>query len=220
MSFEQLYGSFYGKDSESISILKKEYDSLKEKAQSFDKIANKMKQLTQENKKLSEELESLKSKESKQEKESDLVKKTELYLNSLKRLKADFENYRKSVERTQERSRLKFTFDIMKKLINHFDDLKRASEVLDTLETNESVKKGFNMIVKNFESLLQEYGVKSMDCEGNKFNPYENEVLMVENNPNFPNGTILQELEKGYYFNQEVLRPAKVKISQNESYQG
>ncbi len=214
MSFEEFYQNFYNMDSDKVSITKQEYNSLKEKAQHSDQLMKKAEELALENKKLTEEMEKINSME---KRDSELTIKAESYLNSLKRLQADFENYRKNVERIQERNRIKFTFEILKKLINHLDDLKRASEVLDTIEVNESFKKGFNMIVENFENLLKEYGIRLMNTMGEKFDPYKHEAILTENNANVPEGTILQELENGFYYNDEVLRPAKVKISKKDT---
>ena len=101
----------------------------------------------------------------------------------------------------------------MKKLISHYDDLQRAIKVLETLEQGESIKKGFEMLVKNFQKLLDEEGVKPMNCQGQKFDPYKHEVKMVKIDNNLPENTIIEELSKGYYYNNEVLRPAMVIIS-------
>ena len=76
------------------------------------------------------------------------------------------------------------------------------------------IKKGFEIIVSNFKKILSEEGVEPMNSEGEKFDPYKHEVVMVEEErEDLPENTIIEELEKGYYFNNKVLRPAKVKIS-------
>ncbi len=197
---------------ERVILSRKEYDSLWKKASEYEKLTKELEKLNMENKKLSEELEKLKCE---QEKNEEIVKKTESYLNSLMRLQADFENYRKSLERNQEREKTKFIVDIMRKLIQHLDDLKRAQNMLIGLQIDDAVKKGLAMIVENFEKLLREYGVKPMDCEGDLFDPHEHEAILIENNPDLPDGTIVQELEKGYYLNKEILRPSRVKIVRN-----
>ncbi|MHA1804478.1 MAG: nucleotide exchange factor GrpE [Promethearchaeota archaeon] len=197
---------------ERVILSRKEYDSLWKKASEYEKLTKELEKLNMENKKLSEELEKLKCE---QEKNEEIVKKTESYLNSLMRLQADFENYRKSLERNQEREKTKFIVDIMRKLIQHLDDLKRAQNMLIGSQIDDAVKKGLAMIVENFEKLLREYGVKPMDCEGDLFDPHEHEAILIENNPDLPDGTIVQELEKGYYLNKEILRPSRVKIVRN-----
>jgi len=101
----------------------------------------------------------------------------------------------------------------MKKLIDHYEDLLRAQQVLEINQTEESVKNGFQMIIRNFEKILKEEGVSSMNCEAEKFDPYKHESVMVEENNDLPENTILEVIDKGYYLNNKVLKPARVKVS-------
>ncbi|MHA1241424.1 MAG: nucleotide exchange factor GrpE [Promethearchaeota archaeon] len=147
----------------------------------------------------------------------ELEEKTEKYLNSLVRAQADFDNYKKANQRENERYRARVKEEMMKKLIKHYEDLLRAFNILDLIEKGESVKKGFKMIVENFEKFLEDEGVKPMLSEGEKFDPYKHEALMVEANEEFPENTIIEELNKGYYLNNKILKPAGVKISKTKS---
>jgi len=79
------------------------------------------------------------------------------------------------------------------------------------------VKKGFKMIIENFEKFLEDEGVKPMHSEGEIFDPYKHEALMVEDTEELPENTIIEELHKGYYLNNKVLKPAGVKISKTKS---
>ena len=100
------------------------------------------------------------------------------------------------------------------KLIDHYDDLVRALNLLQMLENVDGIKKGFEIIVKNFDKILSEEGVKSMNSEGEKFDPYKHEAVIVdEGRDDLPENTILEEITKGYYLKDKILRPAKVKIS-------
>ena len=99
------------------------------------------------------------------------------------------------------------------------DDLIRVYHILEVTENRESMIKGFEILIKNFEKLLNYENVKPMNCEGEKFDPYKLEVMIVEERDDLPENTIIKELEKGYYFNNIVLRPAKVKISKKSSLQ-
>ena len=58
-----------------------------------------------------------------------------------------------------------------------------------------------------------------MNCEGQKFDPYKQEVIIVEDRDDLPENTIIEELDKGYYYNNKVLKPAKVKISKKSCLQ-
>lgn len=217
MSFEDYFDDitndrrFLDTPSSRISISKKEYDTIREKAEKFDLTTEEYKKLKIENQELRKQVEDLKKEENDNK---ELKEQAEKYYNSLLRAQADFENYKKMAERENNSFKLYATEKILRKLIKHLDDLKRAFNVLETLENGEAVKTGFGLIVKNFEKLLAEEGVEPMNCEGEIFDPYKHEVLMVEENrDDIPESTIIEELDKGYYFNHKVLRPAKVKIS-------
>ena len=129
------------------------------------------------------------------------------------RTRADFENYKKSVVRDKEQYNTMLKEKIIKKLIDHYEDLLRAQKVLEINHSDESIKNGFQMIVKNFEKLLKEEGVEPMNCTGERFDPYKHESIIVEENNDLPDNTILEEIDKGYYLNNKVLKPARVKVS-------
>ncbi|GAG89899.1 unnamed protein product, partial [marine sediment metagenome] len=130
------------------------------------------------------------------------------------RVRADFENYKKRSERENNRYKSYVIDTMLKKLIEHYDDLVRALNLLKMLEDVDGIKKGFEIIVKNFEKILSEEGVKPMNSEGEKFDPYKHEAVIVEEGRNdLSENTILEEITKGYYLKDKILRPAKVKIS-------
>ncbi len=201
----------YGRSSNKISISKEEYRVLKDKAKKYEAVASNIETLRLENRELKDVLKNLKE-DARDYK--DLKEETEKYMASLIRVQADFENYKKIKERERRDYKIRATEIILKKLIKHYDDLIRALEVIDNVENGDSIKKGFEIILKNFEHLLKEEGVKPMNAEGQEFDPYKHEVLMCAES-DLPENTIIEELDKGYYINNKVLRPAKVIISKN-----
>jgi len=196
-----------------VSIPKEKYKKLMEIAEKYEMLLRKFDQVDAKKTELHKQLENLKE-DGRQLK--DLEEKTEKYLNSLIRVQADFENYKKANYRENERYRLRLKEEMLKKLIKHYEDLYRALKVLDSLKKGESVKKGFKMIVENFEKFLEDEGVKPMHSEGEKFDPYKHECLLVEENEDLPENTILEEIDQGYYLNNKVLKPAGVKISKSK----
>ncbi|MFW9820071.1 MAG: nucleotide exchange factor GrpE, partial [Candidatus Thorarchaeota archaeon] len=144
----------------------------------------------------------------------EFMEEKEKFMNSLLRVRADFENYKKRSERENGRYREYVMEVILKKLIDHYDDLIRALNLLKVFENMNGIKNGFEIIVKNFEKILTQEGVKPMNSEGEKFDPYKHEAVMVEEGrDDLPENTILEEITKGYFIKDKVLRPAKVKIS-------
>jgi len=219
MVFEDYYDEYFNAQRSledpyrKVTISKDKYKKLMEIAEKYEMLLRKFDQVDAKKTELHKQLETLKE-DGRQLK--DLEEKTEKYLNSLIRVQADFENYKKANYRENERYRLRVKEEMLKKLIKHYEDLHRALKVLDSLKKGESVKKGFKMIVDNFEKFLEDEGVKPMHSEGEKFDPYKHECLLVEENEELPENTILEEIDKGYYLNNKVLKPAGVKISKSK----
>jgi molecular chaperone GrpE len=217
MTFEEYYDRFRNNRdisrgaSNQISIQRSDYEVLKAKAEKYEALMKEHKKIKTQNDRLLKELDDMKDDG---RKFKELMEEKEKYLNSLLRVRADFENYKKRSE--QENSRYKsYVMDAMlKKLIDHYDDLVRALNLLKTLENMDGIKNGFELIIKNFEKLLVEEGVKPMNSEGEKFDPYKHEAIIIEEDrDDLPENTILEEITKGYYIKEKILRPAKVKIS-------
>ena len=220
MVFEDYYDEFFNArrsledPHRKVTISKDKYKNLMEIAQKYEMLVKKIDQVESKKSELEKQIEILKE-DGRQLK--DLEEKTEKYLNSLLRTQADFDNYKKANHRENERYRARIKEVMLKKLIKHYEDLLRAFNVLDLIEKGESVKKGFKMIIENFEKFLEDEGVKPMLSEGEKFDPYKHEALLVEENEIFPENTIIEELNKGYYLNNMILKPAGVKISKTKS---
>ncbi|MEJ2293576.1 MAG: nucleotide exchange factor GrpE [Candidatus Lokiarchaeota archaeon] len=218
MVFEDFYDNFFNQRKaledprDKITISKREYNKLREIAEKYEALAKKLDSAQTEKTALHKQLEDLKE-DGRQLKE--LEEKTEKYLNSLVRTRADFENYKRSVVRDKEHYNTMLKEKIIKKLIDHYEDLLRAQKVLEINHSDESIKNGFQMIVKNFEKLLNEEGVEPMNCKGEKFDPYKHESVIVEENNDLPDNTILEVIDKGYYLNNNVLKPARVKVSKS-----
>ncbi|MFO7796703.1 MAG: nucleotide exchange factor GrpE [Promethearchaeia archaeon] len=183
------------------------FKELIEKEQKYEDLKKEKEESKEKNDELQQKLDEA------QAKIKDLKEQNEKYLNRLQILQADYENYKKRVDRDSANYKRFATEKIVRKLVSHYDDLKRANEIINTLEDDHSIKKGFEMILTNFEKILKEEGIEPMDCEGEKFDPYKHDAMLVREDSDKPENTVLEELEKGYYFNKEVLRPAKVVVS-------
>ncbi|MFX0080628.1 MAG: nucleotide exchange factor GrpE [Candidatus Hodarchaeota archaeon] len=225
MMFEDFFDTFINgrgsngrqRSSENVSITEKEYQTLKAKAEKYEALVEDHKKVKTWNDQLMKELDDMKEDA---RKFKELEEEKEKFLRSLLQIRADFDNYKKRQERENSNYKQYVLEGLLKKLVSHYDDLIRALNLLKMLDGAEGIQKGFEIIVKNFEKVMDEEGVRRMDSEGQKFDPYKHEALMVEEErDDLPENTIIEVLDKGYFLNNKVLRPAKVKISKKSKLQ-
>ncbi|MEK6909437.1 MAG: nucleotide exchange factor GrpE [Nanoarchaeota archaeon] len=148
---------------------------------------------------------------------NDIEMKTKViedYENSLKRLQADFENYVKRSQKEKEDFARVAIAKVLVKFVDIVDDLDRALSVLEKIQDGE-VKTGIKMVHSRFHKILREEGIKPFDSEGNSVDPYKHEVIeMVSSNKS--EGTVIEEIQKGYSLGDKILRVAKVRVSNGE----
>ena len=134
-------------------------------------------------------------------KEEDNSKEKE-YLDQLQRLQAEFDNYRKRIEKEKTEDSQQNNERLIIGLLNILDNLELALK--------HTKEEGVEMVYSQLYSLLEKQGLKTIKAEG-KFNPELHEALTQEKGEN--DNLILEELQKGYTLNDKVIRPSKVKIS-------
>jgi len=160
-------------------------------------------------KKTKKELE-LENKELKKEL-SEKTKLAETYLEQLKYLQADFDNYKKIVLRERENFVKQANENLIKELLTILDEFERSLVLIK----NKDDLRGLELIYKNFLKILENFGLKKIEAVGKKFDPYYHEVILQEESDE-PEGTILQEIQKGYMLNSKIIRHAKVKIAKKK----
>ncbi|MEA2037382.1 MAG: nucleotide exchange factor GrpE [Nanoarchaeota archaeon] len=160
----------------------------------IDKLKHKVKEIKKEVKKVDE----------KDKKISELT-------DSLQRMQAEFENYKRYVEK-QKAEFVKYAKDDMiVKLLPLLDSFEIA---LRNTQNNEKFVKGVELIFGQLYNLLVSEGLRPIECLGKKFDPYKHEVLLTEESDK-EEGTILDELQKGYMLGEKIVRHSKVKITKN-----
>jgi molecular chaperone GrpE len=128
------------------------------------------------------------------------------------RAAADFQNYKKRLEKDQANITKTIKADFLREILNIVDNFDRALEMKDQ-ESQQEWLRGFAMIAKELYKFLQKHGISEIE-ETRTFNPELHEAVMqVESDTHQP-GEIVEILQKGYYLNDEVLRPAKVSVAQ------
>lgn len=143
----------------------------------------------------------------------DKAKKSDEYFDRLLRLQADFDNYKKRLEKDKIEF-IKFANEeILSEILKIIDDFERAVEAGKTKHDFETLYKGIEMIHKDFKEFLKQKGIKEINASGKRFNPNEHEAMMLEETDKHPEDHIIEEFQKGYTFNGRVIRPAKVKVA-------
>ena len=143
----------------------------------------------------------------------DKAGKSDEYFDRLLRLQADFDNYKKRLEKDKLEF-IKFSNEeIIAQILTIIDDFERAVEAGKTKHDFDVLYKGIEMIHNDFKELLKEKGLKEIEAKGKPFNPYEHEAMMQEETDKHPEDHVVEELQKGYTLNGRVIRPAKVKVA-------
>jgi molecular chaperone GrpE len=141
--------------------------------------------------------------------------------NSLARRQADFENYRKRMDRERSATYNRVVADIAEKLLPVSDNLKRALDVEASVEAAESDEfrhflSGVDLIWKQLNGVLEALGVKPIDAVGKPFDPHIHEAVVTEATDEYEPDTVIQEIRSGYRIGEKLIRPALVKVSTRE----
>jgi molecular chaperone GrpE len=157
---------------------------------------------------LRDELESVKS-ELRKAKES-----SESSLNKMKYLVADFDNYRKQMEKQVASKAESIKAELLLKFLNIRDDYLRALSVARQSKSEQIVViEGLEGILKNIDSLLASEGVREIEAIGTPFDPNVHDAIAYSARDDLAENTVTSEIRKGYMLNGRVLRPSLVEIS-------
>ncbi len=147
-----------------------------------------------------------------EETSEDIIKQQEetisQYKDKMQRMQADFENYKKRSEKEKSEFVKYANEGLILKVLEAYEDLERALEVKE----DKNLREGVELIYKKMTKILEDEGVEEIETEHQKFDPYKHEALMTENNEDYENNEIIQDLQKGYTLNSKVIRYSKVKV--------
>lgn len=133
--------------------------------------------------------------------------------NRVKRLQADFENFRRRTSKEREELANVVTQDLLKSMLPILDNFDRAMAAEQ--KDNESFQKGVEMIYTQLHETLKNAGLELIDTSGQKFDPNFHQAVMRVENPDLEDDTIAQELQKGYIVKGRVIRPSMVQVVSN-----
>ena len=125
------------------------------------------------------------------------------------RLMADFQNYKKRVEKEKQDLYSYANEDIMRELLNVMDNFERAMEH----DADEGFREGIEMIFKQLSDVLEKSGLAEISALGEEFDPNVHNAVMTEETEDYESGKVSGVMQKGYTLNGKVIRPAMVKVA-------
>ena len=148
--------------------------------------------------------------------EAELVKakaKAEDHYAQLQRLQADFDNYRKRTQK-EKTELIKYASErLVGELLPVLDNFERAVSAAKVNPDFTAFSQGVEMILRQMQTALSKEGLRAMDAVGQPFDPNLHEAVLRVASEEHPENTVVEELQKGYYLKEKVLRACMVKVS-------
>jgi molecular chaperone GrpE len=139
--------------------------------------------------------------------------KSQDYLNRLKYLQADFENYRKRIERTLA-EQIQFGNErLIRSLLGILDELDLAVQACKKTQNTRNVAKGIEMVADHLKGVLSDEGLETIEGLGKTYNAARHEAVGNVPDDTKPEGTIIEEIRKGFMYKGKVIRPSMVKVT-------
>ena len=141
-----------------------------------------------------------------------LIAERDEYLDHLKRVAAEFENYRKRAARDQENLAARAAERLVRELLPVLDGLERALQAAEEHE-EAALEEGVRLVHRQLAETLRKEGLVEVPTEGS-FDPHVHEALMARPGDEQGSGAILDVVQKGYRIGQKVIRPARVIVAE------
>lgn len=136
--------------------------------------------------------------------------------DQLLRQKADFENFRRRMSRELADAGEKAKADLLKEFLPVLDNLDRALAILEQ-EAPAEWCRGMELVHQGFAQTLARAGAEPIDAVGQPFNPQFHDAISLGSDSAFPDGAVMDVVERGYTLNGKLLRPARVRVNRLES---
>jgi molecular chaperone GrpE len=153
-----------------------------------------------------------------------LERERDEYLELARRTKADFENYRRRVDRQAAEAESRGGAELARRLLPVLDNLERAlaaAQPIDRDAAPSHIAEGVRLVYEEFAGVLRAAGVESFEPTGEPFDPHQHEAMMTRAaEAHDDDGRVLEVLEKGYRLNGQVVRPARVVVGEQQRPDG
>jgi molecular chaperone GrpE len=143
---------------------------------------------------------------------AELQRERDEYQDRLLRKTAEFDNYRKRVERERREQAEQAIVNLLQELLLVVDDFDLAGTV-DAGDGGAAYRKGVELIHAKLYDVLRRYGVRPIEAIGSDFDPHLHEAVIHESSPEHREGEVIGELRRGYMIGDRLLRPALVKVA-------
>jgi len=143
---------------------------------------------------------------------ADLQRERDDYYDRLLRKTAEFDNYRKRVEKTRREQADESVLNLLRDILAVVDDFDIALNV-DAGKGGAAYRKGVELIHAKLQDLLAKYGVKPIEAVGADFDPNFHEAVIHAVSSEHREGEVMEELQRGYLLGERLLRPAMVKVA-------
>jgi molecular chaperone GrpE len=147
-----------------------------------------------------------------QQTNENLKKERDSLYDRLLRKQAEFENYKKRIDREKSDFMQFASSELMKELLTVLDSFDLALQNA-AKDGGETTLRGFELIYKQLQDTLARFGLKPIEARGKKFDPNYHQAVSTEVSENVEENTVIQEMRKGYTLNGRLLRPAMVSVS-------
>lgn len=134
-------------------------------------------------------------------------------LEGWQRERAEFQNYKRRVERDQKDLQRRSELDTITKILPIVDDFERAIANIPTELQDNSWVQGTALILNKFKKLFEDYNISAIDPVNQPFDPHQHQALMREDSSEVESGHVIETLQKGYKSGDIILRPALVKVA-------
>lgn len=141
--------------------------------------------------------------------EQALEEQKNLYLRTL----ADFQNYRRRQQEEMERQRILLLESLMEELLPILDNFERALQAAEATRELEPLLEGVKMTERQVKALLARYDIHPIEAVGKPFDPNLHEAIQRIETEEYEDGTVVDEVERGYRIGERVLRPSRVIVA-------
>ena len=146
----------------------------------------------------------------------ELQRQRDDFYDRLLRKTAEFDNYRKRVERDRQSMADAVTTDVVRDLLPLVDDLERALKADTGADGAEAYRRGVELIHRQLLEILRKRGVIPIEALGTDFDPHVHQAIAYEPAPGKRDGEVIEEFGRGYMLNERMIRPAVVKVAKGE----